>query len=87
MQMRTVDFELSFAPDTYISFISGFVLEAGRHNSKIEICCGGKCLDAKSVLGLLYAGSSLCTKFTLKAEGDDERQALERLSAYIDKYK
>ncbi len=85
--MTTRDFELSFAPDTYISFVSGFVLEAGRFKSKIDICYGDNCLDAKSFWGLLYASASPRTRFALRAEGDDEQQALEQLSAYIDRYR
>ena len=81
------DFELPFAPDTYIGFISGFVLEAGRFRSKIEFCIGDKRVDAKSVLGLLNAGSPLCTRFSLRIEGDDERQAMERLSVFIGKFR
>jgi phosphotransferase system HPr-like phosphotransfer protein len=83
--MVTSDFDLPFTPDTHISFVSGFVLEAGRFNSKIEICCGDMCLNAKSFLGLLY--TSAHKQFTIKAEGDDERQALEQLLAYVEKYR
>ncbi|HWS42397.1 MAG TPA: HPr family phosphocarrier protein [Pseudoflavonifractor sp.] len=84
--MTTRDFELLFTPDTHVRFVSGFVLEAGRFNSKIEICCGEKCLDAKSFWGMLYVSVSPRMCFTLRAEGDDEQEALARLSAYIDKY-
>ncbi|MEA4895160.1 MAG: HPr family phosphocarrier protein [Oscillospiraceae bacterium] len=85
--MVTKDFELPFATDTHIGFVSGFVLEAGRFKSKIEICFGDKCMDAKSFLGLIYASSFPCTRFTLRAEGEDEQQALAQLSAYMDKYR
>jgi phosphotransferase system HPr-like phosphotransfer protein len=81
------DFELPFSPDTNIRFVSGFVLEAGRFESKIEICHQDKCLDAKSFWGLLHVSSTLRTCFTLRAEGNDEQQVLEQLTAYIDKYR
>ncbi len=85
--MTTKDFQLPFAPETDIGFVSGFVLVAGRVNCKIEIYCNGMRFDAKSFLGLLYAGISPGAIFTLSAEGADEREALSRLSAYIDQYR
>lgn len=85
--MTTKDFQLPFALDAHISFVSGLILEAGRYHSKIEICCGDKCLDAKSFMSVMYASISPCTCFTLRAEGDDEQQALERLSAYMDGFR
>ena len=84
--MITKDFELPFAPDTYIGFVSGFVMEAGSYESKIGICFDDKYLDAKSFMGLIYASTSPRTRFTLIAEGKDEQQAMEQLSAYIDRF-
>lgn len=85
--MMTKDFELPFAPDTYVSFVSGFVLEAGNFQSKIEIRYGGKQLDGKSFLGLMNAGIPPRTRFTLQVEGSDEQQALAQISAYIEKFR
>ncbi len=85
--MTTEDFQLPFAPDTYIGFVSGLVLEAGRIRSKIEIDCGGKSHDVKSFLGVLNTGISPGAVFTLRAEGDDEQQALAQLSAYINRFR
>ena len=81
------DFELPFAPDTYIGFVSGFVIEAGAFASKIEICFEDKCLDGKSFLSLLYASTTPRTFFTMRVEGEDEQQAIEQLTAYIDRFR
>ncbi len=85
--MTTKDFQLPFAPDTDIGFVSGFVIAAGRFDCKIEIYCNDKCFDAKSFLGLTYAGIFPGDNFTLCAEGADEQEALDQLSTYMNKYR
>ncbi len=85
--MLTKDFELPFSPDTNIGFVSGFVLEAGQFESKIEICHEDKTLNAKSFWGMLYISSPPRTSLTLLINGDDEEQALAQLTAYIENYR
>ncbi len=85
--MTMKEFRLPFAPDTDMGFVSGFVIVAGGFHSKIEICCNEKCFDAKSFLGFIGADIFPGAEFALRAEGVDEQEALEQLSAYMDKYR
>lgn len=43
----------------------------------------GKKVNAKSIMGLMSLAVSTGTEVTLIAEGDDEKEALEKLSAYV----
>jgi catabolite repression HPr-like protein len=57
-----------------------FVQEANRFSSDIFLEKDGKKVNAKSIMGLM----SLAV-ITLKAEGNDENEALEALANYIQK--
>ncbi|KAF0825041.1 HPr family phosphocarrier protein [Cytobacillus firmus] len=62
-----------------------FVQEANRFSSDIFLVKDGKKVNAKSIMGLMSLAVSSGSVITLKAEGNDENEALEALANYIQK--
>ncbi|AND42125.1 HPr family phosphocarrier protein [Cytobacillus firmus] len=62
-----------------------FVQEANRFSSDIFLEKDGKKVNAKSIMGLMSLAVSSGSVITLKAEGNDENEALEALANYIQK--
>ncbi|MDM5228496.1 HPr family phosphocarrier protein [Cytobacillus sp. NJ13] len=62
-----------------------FVQEANRFSSDIFLEKDGKKVNAKSIMGLMSLAVSSGSVITLRAEGNDENEALESLSNYIQK--
>lgn len=57
---------------------------AARFKSDIKISKGDEEVDGKSILGILLLAAGLGTVITVKADGEDERLALEAVEALID---
>lgn len=74
---------LSFIPDTNLAFVSGFVMKASQFKSDIKICYGDSTANAKSILGMIHAAIVPADEFILQADGVDETEAVETLSAYL----
>lgn len=81
MQQRKC--RLSFIPDTNLAFVSGFVMKASQFKSDIKICYGDSTANAKSILGMIHAAIAPADEFILQADGVDETEAVETLSAYL----
>ena len=81
MQQRKC--RLSFIPDTNLAFVSGFVMKASQFKSDIKICYGDSTANAKSILGMRHAAIVPADEFILQADGVDETEAVETLSAYL----
>lgn len=64
---------------------AAFVQEATQFSSDIFIEKDGKKINAKSIMGLMSLAVGTGTTITLSAEGSDEEQAIEYLSAFVDK--
>ncbi|MCM3708201.1 MULTISPECIES: HPr family phosphocarrier protein [Cytobacillus] len=62
-----------------------FVQEANRFSSDIFLEKDGKKVNAKSIMGLMSLAVSSGSVITLKADGNDEKEALEALANYIQK--
>lgn len=60
-----------------------FAKEAAHFKSKVSIEKGGASFDAKSTLMVLSACVEQNDSFVLRAEGEDEIQAVEKLSGII----
>ncbi|MEC3839875.1 HPr family phosphocarrier protein [Bacillus amyloliquefaciens] len=60
-----------------------FVQEANRFTSDVFLEKNGKKVNAKSIMGLMSLAVSTGTEVILIAEGEDEKEALEKLSAYV----
>ncbi|KXS47714.1 MULTISPECIES: HPr family phosphocarrier protein [Halanaerobium] len=62
---------------------SQFVKKADKFKSKIEIVFGEKEVNAKSIMGVMSLGISQGTEIILKAEGEDEEEAINKLESFI----
>ncbi|APH03662.1 HPr family phosphocarrier protein [Bacillus weihaiensis] len=60
-----------------------FVQEANRFSSDVFLEKDGKKVNAKSIMGLMSLAISNGSTITLIAEGNDEQEAVETLSAYV----
>jgi phosphocarrier protein HPr len=57
---------------------------AARFRSDIKIRKGDKEVDGKSILGILLLAAGRGTIITIKANGDDEAEAVQAIEALID---
>jgi phosphocarrier protein len=62
-----------------------FVQAAMAHQSKITVTKGDKCVNAKSILGILALGVNQDDRITIEADGLDEVEALRSLTELIEK--
>ena len=60
-----------------------FVQVASRFRSRISLSKDGRSVDAKSILGILMLAGAQGDRLVLSAQGDDEKEAVEALSALI----
>ena len=60
-----------------------FVQVASRFRSRITLSKDSRSVDAKSILGILMLAGAQGDRLVLSAEGDDEKEAVEALSALI----
>lgn len=60
------------------------VKEAAKFNSKITIESNGKEVDAKRILGIMSLGVKKGQDIIMRAEGDDEEQAIESLKETLE---
>lgn len=60
-----------------------FVEKAGSFVSDIRVIRHNKIIDAKSLLGLLSLGIANGSVVTVKAEGADEKEAVEWLTSFL----
>lgn len=65
--------------------IGAFSLAACQYRAAVKILYDGKCVNAKSILGLLSLGISPNTSFMLRVEGEDEELALNQLCGLLKK--
>ena len=60
-----------------------FVQVASRFRSRISLSKDGRSVDAKSILGILILAGAQGDRLVLSAQGEDEQEAVEALSALI----
>ena len=60
-----------------------FVHLANRFSSRITVVKDGTRVDGKSILGLLTLAAARGTRLRLSADGDDEREAVEKLADLV----
>lgn len=63
---------------------SQFVFTASKFKSHIVVIKDEKEYNAKSIMGVLSMGASKGTKLTIKAEGEDEKEAVEALISLLE---
>lgn len=62
-----------------------FVQEANRFQSEVYLEKEGKKVNAKSIMGIMSLALGAGSQVTLSAEGNDEKEAIEALAAFISK--
>jgi phosphocarrier protein HPr len=60
-----------------------FVRVASQFDATIRVSRGSRELDGKSILGLLLLGAARGTQITIKADGPDEKAAIEALGQLV----
>ena len=60
-----------------------FVQKANEFNSSIRIESGSRCIDAKSLLGIMSLGIVTGATITISAEGADAEEAVNALEALL----
>lgn len=60
-----------------------FVKEATEGKSEVFIISGDKEINAKSMIGLLSLGASKGTELTLRVDGEDEVELINKLADFI----
>lgn len=63
---------------------SQFVFTSSKYKSNIVIIKDEKEYNAKSIMGVLSMGAGKGAKLTIKAEGEDEQEAVEALKALVE---
>ena len=61
-----------------------FVATAGRYESQIEVMHNDRCVNGKSIMGLMMLAAAYGSTLHIIAEGDDAPQVLEELEKLID---
>lgn len=60
------------------------VATAGRFDARVEVEHGGRRADARSLLGLLALGIGAGATVTLRAEGGQEKEAVDALARVLE---
>mgnify|MGYP006060851061 FL=1 len=63
--------------------LANHVQIACRFDSRIQVRCGEKTLNAKSILGVMSLNPQAGTELTVTAEGADESQAIREIIDYL----
>jgi phosphocarrier protein HPr len=61
------------------------VQTAGRFAARINFIKDTETINAKSIMGIITLGASYNTSLTIRAEGEDELQAVESLVGLFEK--
>ncbi|WP_096154861.1 HPr family phosphocarrier protein [Bacillus sp. FJAT-45066] len=69
--------------DLFPNVANFFVQQASKFQSDIKVVRHTATIDAKSIMGLLSLGISNGHVITIKAEGLDEKEAVEVLSSLL----
>jgi Phosphotransferase System HPr (HPr) Family len=62
-----------------------FVQEANRFSSDVTLKYKGREVSAKSIMGVMSLAIPVGAEITIRAEGSDEKDAVESLSKFVGK--
>ena len=82
--MITRDIEIKNKLGLHARAAAKLVHTAARYRSDIKIRKGDEEVDGKSILGILLLAAGRGSTITVKADGTDERDALEAVEKLID---
>jgi phosphocarrier protein HPr len=63
---------------------SKIVQTANRYKSRIVLCKDGNTADAKSILHVMMLGANYDSTLTIRASGEDEREASDAVAALFE---
>jgi len=63
--------------------VAVFVQRASKYKSNIMVKIDNKCVNAKSIMGMLSLAVSEGQEVTISADGEDEQKAIADLSGYL----
>ena len=61
------------------------VQTAARYSSKVQVRCGEKIANAKSIVGILKLGAVKGDTIVLRAEGEDAATAIQALTSLVNR--
>ncbi|WP_017184878.1 HPr family phosphocarrier protein [Alkalibacillus haloalkaliphilus] len=82
--MKQVEVQIQNETGLHARPAQQFVQEASKYSSDIKIVTGDKETEAKSILGIMTLGVEKGTTIGIKAEGDDEEEAVNALVQLVD---
>ncbi len=56
---------------------------ASKFLSKIQICKNDKCVNGKSIMGIMLLAANKGTELTFIVEGEDELEAMQQIETFI----
>ena len=60
-----------------------FVKTASRYRSSVQVCKDGVSVNGKSIMGVMMLAAERGSSMTIRADGDDAREAMEALLELI----
>ncbi|MBR2562338.1 MAG: HPr family phosphocarrier protein [Eubacterium sp.] len=63
--------------------IAMLVQIASRYHSRIQLTCGTRSVNAKSIMGMMSLGLDSGEQVMVEAEGPDEKDALGGICSYL----
>ena len=63
--------------------VAMLVQVASQYDSRIQIECGEKRVNAKSIMGMMTLGLNAGETITISADGPDEEAAIAGIEAYL----
>ncbi|GGN65206.1 MULTISPECIES: phosphocarrier protein HPr [Oceanobacillus] len=64
---------------------SALVQVAGQFTSDVQLEYNGKSVNLKSIMGVMSLGVGQDAEITIRTEGDDEQEALDKLEETLNK--
>lgn len=83
MRVKTVTFQCDEA--SQMKAIAILIKKASAFNSRVWLTQGDRKANAKSLLGVMSLGIEHGVQLDISAEGEDEKEAVETLAAYLEK--
>ena len=65
---------------------SKFTQTAGAFAAEVRVCRNGRCVNGKSIMGLMMLAAAQGSEIQIEANGADEAQAIQALAALINDY-
>ena len=81
MQKRKITIASDIASDP--AFIAKLVQAANEFDSKVYLECNEKCLNAKSIMGMMSLRVNTGDKIDIIADGQDEGRAIEKIEEFL----